>query len=58
MPLILDKDSTLREYWENKIGTQLSADDEVWPIVNRSDEIFDKNEFKKLMNIVDISSYY
>lgn len=55
MPLILDKDSTLREYWEDKIGIQLSADDEVWPIINKDDEIFDKNEFKKLMNIVDIA---
>ena len=58
MPLILDKDSSLREYWENKIGTQLSADDEVWPIVERNDEIFDKDEFKKLMNIVDIPGLY
>ena len=58
MPLILDKDSSLREYWENKIGTQLSADDEVWPIVERNDEIFDKDEFKTLMNIVDIPGLY
>tara|TARA_R110002020_G_scaffold233207_2_gene444959 strand:+ start:1795 stop:2385 length:591 start_codon:yes stop_codon:yes gene_type:complete len=55
MPLILDKDSSLKEHWENKIGVQLSSNDEVWPIVNRNDEIFDKNEFKKLMNIVDIA---
>ena len=58
MPLILDKDRSLKEHWENKIGVQLSSNDEVWPIVNKDDEVFDKNEFKKLMNIVDINGIY
>jgi len=58
MPLILDKDRSLKEHWENKIGVQLSSNDEVWPIVNKDDEVFDKNEFKKLMNIVDINSIH
>tara|TARA_R100000406_G_scaffold41208_1_gene27546 strand:+ start:65 stop:649 length:585 start_codon:yes stop_codon:yes gene_type:complete len=54
MPLILDKDNSLKIYWENRLNVKLSSDDEVWPILNKNDEYFDRNKFKKLMNIVDI----
>ena len=54
MPLILDKDKSLKLHWETKIGVELDDDAEVWPILNEDDEFFNRNEFKKLMNIVDI----
>ena len=53
MPLILDKDSSLKLYWEEKLGVELSSNDEVWPILTRNDELFDRNEFKRLVNIVN-----
>ena len=58
MPLILDKDSSLKIYWEDRLGVTLAANDEVWPILNKNDEFFDRNEFKKLMGIVDIPGLY
>ena len=58
MPLILDKDSSLKIYWEDRLGVTLTANDEVWPILNKNDEFFDRNEFKKLMGIVDIPGLY
>jgi len=57
MPLILDKDNSLKLYWEEKLNVELSNDDEVWPILNVNDEFFDRNKFKKLMNIVDVAGY-
>ena len=58
MPLILDKDNSLKMYWENRLGTELSSDDEVWPIVERNDEFFDREKFKELMGIVDMTGLY
>jgi len=57
MPLILDKDNSLKLHWEKRLNVELSSDDEVWPILNVNDEFFDRNEFKRLMNIVDISGF-
>lgn len=54
MPLILDKDKSLKLHWETKIGVELDDNAEVWPIYNEDDEYFNRDEFKKLMNIVDI----
>tara|TARA_R100000406_G_scaffold95954_2_gene91918 strand:+ start:1549 stop:2142 length:594 start_codon:yes stop_codon:yes gene_type:complete len=51
MPLILDKDQVLRQYWEKKLDAELPQKSEVWPIVNKDDELFDKSEFKELMGI-------
>ncbi|QDP52819.1 MAG: hypothetical protein Unbinned838contig1000_70 [Prokaryotic dsDNA virus sp.] len=51
MPLILDKDKSLREYWELKLDAELPQKSEVWPIMNIDDELFDKSEFKELMGI-------
>ena len=51
MPLILDKDKSLRQYWELKLDAELPQKSEVWPIVNKDDELFDKSEFKELMGI-------
>ena len=51
MPLILDKDKSLRTYWELKLDAELPQKSEVWPIVKYSDELFDKSEFKELMGI-------
>ena len=53
MPLILDKDSSLKIYWEEKLRVTLSSNDEVWPILNKDEELFNKDEFKRLMSIVD-----
>lgn len=58
MPLILDKDNSLKLYWEKRLNVELSSDDEVWPILNVNDEFFDRNEFKNLMGIVDIPGFY
>ena len=51
MPLILDKDKSLRVYWEKKLDAELLENQEVWPIVNKDEELFDKSEFKELMEI-------
>ena len=51
MPLILDKDKSLRQYWELKLDAELPQKSEVWPIVKYSEELFDKSEFKELMGI-------
>lgn len=51
MPLILDKDITLKEYWEKKLDAVLPEKSEVWPIVNQDEELFDQDQFKKMMSI-------
>tara|TARA_R110002167_G_scaffold8393_2_gene38845 strand:+ start:161 stop:754 length:594 start_codon:yes stop_codon:yes gene_type:complete len=51
MPLILDKDKSIRMYWELKLDAELPQKSEVWPIVQYSEELFDKSEFKELMGI-------
>ena len=51
MPLILEKDESLRKYWELKLDAELPQKSEVWPIVDYNLELFDKSEFKKLMGI-------
>ena len=51
MPLILDKDKSLRVYWEKRLDAELLENQEVWPIVNKDEELFDKSEFKELMEI-------
>jgi hypothetical protein len=54
MSKILVKDKSLKEYWENKIQSPLPNNSEVWPILERKDELFDKRDFKKLMNVVEL----
>jgi len=56
MPLVLDKDSSLREYWEQKLNAVLPKKSEVWSKVSRDDELFDRDQFKKLMSISDLPS--
>lgn len=51
MPLILEKDESLRKYWEQKLDAELPQKSEVWPIVDYNLELFDKSEFKELMGI-------
>ena len=38
-------------YWELKLDAELPQKSEVWPIVQYSEELFDKSEFKELMGI-------
>lgn len=49
MPKVLKKCPSLKEYWEEKLSNPRSAvdlrDQEVWPILNFRDEIFDKDRF-------------
>ena len=54
MSKILVKDKSLKKYWEDKIQIPLPNNSEVWPIMEKKDELFDKRDFKKLMNVVEL----
>ena len=54
MPFILRKDKEYRKYWEEKLDAVLPPESEVWPIVERDKELFDRSEFKELMGITNL----
>lgn len=47
MPHIFKKSEKLREYWENKAGSALPIDAEVWPVLQLENELFDIKKFIK-----------
>jgi len=51
IPFVLDKDQSLRTYWEEKLDAQLPENSEVWAIVSYDEELFDRVKFKKQMGI-------